>query len=266
MNSRSKTLDRSPSDPQPSLLNSPVSVLLPICNEKNNVAQILNEWEAQVLQYLPQGSELIIEDASDDGTDAAIQAWISNHKVYNVRFFHREQRDGYFNAVYRLYTHARSPYVFISDADGQYVPSDFWKIVPYMNDYDMVHGVKALRNDPVYRVWSSGVFNLVSRVLFHHSFHDINSAHRLLKRDVVLQQLPQIRHMRVLLNAELFLRLYAGGFKIKEVDIRHRPRMEGKSKGLPASTYLKESWNAFVGLIKLKRELKKASVAPHPLG
>jgi glycosyltransferase involved in cell wall biosynthesis len=224
------------------------------------VAQILNEWEAQVLQYLPQGSELIIEDASDDGTDAAIQIWISNHKAYAVRFFHREQRDGYFNAVYRLYMNARCPYVFISDADGQYVPSDFWKIVPYMNDYDMVHGVKTHRNDPGYRIWASFIFNKVSQILFHHSFRDINSAHRLIKREVVIQILPHICRMRVLLNAELLLRLYAGGFKIKEIDIDHRPRLEGTSKGLPAATYVKESWGALRGLIQLKSDLKSAPI------
>jgi glycosyltransferase involved in cell wall biosynthesis len=236
------------------VLGQPVSVLLPVCNEER-IEDILNEWHADVLRGLPAGSELVIEDASGDGTLRKLMAWRDAQSDFPVRVFHRDKKDGYFNAAYRLYVNARCPLIFISDADGQYVPSDFWRLVCFAGDYDIVHGVKRRRNDASYRVFASRAFNLMSRALFGHSFGDINSVHQLIKRDVVRAILPQVRHMRVLLNAELFLRAYVGGYRIIEVDIQHRSRWVGSSQGLPATTYLRECWNAYMGLVALRREI-----------
>ena len=50
-------------------IDQPVSILMPVCNEASVIESVLDEWINNVFQYLPEGSEYILEDGeSDDGT------------------------------------------------------------------------------------------------------------------------------------------------------------------------------------------------------
>ena len=47
---------------------TPVSILLPVCDEEDVIEDVINEWNQKVLLKLPLGSEFVIEDASIDAT------------------------------------------------------------------------------------------------------------------------------------------------------------------------------------------------------
>lgn len=234
------------------LLSEPVSILMPVYNEIGLIEEVLTEWVDNVAQYLPPNSEMLFDDASTDGTEQVLNAWAQRHSFMKVH--HLNQKDGFAAATRRLYLAAHCPLVFFTDSDGQYVAEDFWKLVPLIKDCDVVHGYKSQRQDPLYRVASSGLFGGLTRLMFHHSFHDINSAYRLSRREVVWKTLPLIRHQPTLLHAEMLLRICHDGGRIKELPIRHRQRQCGGSKGLPFNTYAVECFRAFKGLLALKAE------------
>jgi glycosyltransferase involved in cell wall biosynthesis len=236
----------------PFKLQEPVSILMPVCNEVDVIDEVINEWCEQVIRFLPEGSELVLDDCSNDGTEKRLQALMQQHPFIRVNF---SKRDGFFNSAMRLYRLSRCPLVFFTDSDGQYVPSEFWKIAVDIGHYDMVHGAKVNRKDPLFRIQASFVFNQLIRRWFKSSCLDVNSAFRLIRRAVLTAVLNEIHCLSMLPNAELYLRAEAKGFKIKNVPVRHRVRKFAKSRSLPFKTFGQECWRAFCGAYALRKEI-----------
>jgi hypothetical protein len=146
--------------------------------------------------------------------------------------------------------------VFFTDSDGQYVASEFWKLAPYAREFSIVHGAKIGRQDAFGRKAASLVFNRIARFVFDVHLSDINSAFRLVKREVARELVVTARCMPTLLNAELLLRAEMNNYAIKQVRVKHRRRKFGTSRGLPVHEFLAESVKAYRGLLDLKSEFK----------
>ncbi len=227
---------------------------MPVCNEADIIEDVLEEWIHEVFNYLPEGSELVLDDASNDGTEEILQHLAQKYPFIYV--YHQDKKDGFFRAALRLYRAAKCPLIFFTDSDGQYVPREFWKLAPFIEDYDLVHGAKLARKDAIHRVFASFCFNQISKLLFGTSYPDINSAYRLMHRHVIDNLLDKVRHMPTLLNAELLLRCYMEGYKIKALGVAHRSRKYGVSRGLPLKTFALESYRAYQGLFKIRYEYR----------
>ena len=234
---------------------SPVSILMPVYNEVDVIEFVIQEWIDDVVQFLPEGSEFILEDGnSTDGTTDIIRRLALKYPF--IRLIVNPAKDGFSSAARRLYHEAKCPLVFFTDSDGQYVASDFWKLAPYIETYDLVHGAKMGRKDPALRRYASSIFNKLSEFLFGIAYADINSAFRLIKREVLERTLPQVNCMPTLLNAELLLRAEFENFKIKQIYVLHRVRRFGQSRGLPANRFILDSVLAVIGLLKIKESYR----------
>jgi dolichol-phosphate mannosyltransferase len=245
--------DATPGNPPGAFqLPEPVSILMPVCNEADIIDDVVEEWIADVVRYLPAGSEMIFDDCSTDGTQERLKQLAAKYPFIKLNF---SKRDGFFNSALRLYRMANCPLVFFTDSDGQYVPSEFWRIASRVEFNDMVHGAKIGRKDPPYRIHASQVFNILVRRWFKSECVDVNSAFRLVRRAVLDAVLDDIQYLRMLPNAELYLRAEAAGLRIENVQVSHRPRKFAKSRSLPAAKFGPECWRAYTGARKLRNEL-----------
>lgn len=231
----------------------PISFLMPVCNEEPVIREVIDEWRRDVLCHLTHPYEWIFDDCSSDGTTEILSQLCQENPAVRVI---RSERDGFFNAAMRLYRAAQYPVVFFTDSDGQYIPDEFWRLTPYLADHDIVHGAKVGRKDPLYRLAASGAFNALARMRFRTQMADMNSAFRLVRRSVLEQLLPKVRHLPMLLNAEMLLRAEREGFRIQVVPVGHRPRRAGRSRGLPTCSFLRECWRAARGLRRLEDEYR----------
>jgi glycosyltransferase involved in cell wall biosynthesis len=243
-------------------LPKPISILMPICNEADIIQDVIAEWHADVMQYAPLGSEMVFDDgASTDGTREML-AELAQTSYPFIRVIH-SARDGFAAAARRLYSAASCPLVFFTDSDGQYVPAEFWKLVPHLDRFDLVHGAKVNRQDPVVRRVASACFNGIAEWGFHAGIADVNSAFRLMSRALVDDLLPRIQCMPTLFNAEMLLRAAHSGYRVKQVDVAHRPRQFGVSRGLPPVRFARECYMAYRGLGELRSELARPSSLPN---
>ena len=241
-------------------MSQPVSILMPVRNEASIIAEVVEEWHRDVFAHLPEESELLFDDgASTDGTLEILEKLGQTHRYIRVIC---SKRDGFAAAARRLYAAARCPLIFFTDSDGQYIPAEFWNLAPFIDQFDIVHGAKVGRQDAFFRCVASNCFNAISRWQFATRINDVNSAFRLMKRSVVSEMLPQLHCMPSLLNAELLLRAAASGYAVKQIDVPHRPRKHGFSRGLPLSSFLSECMKAYRGLRQLKHELSASRAAP----
>jgi dolichol-phosphate mannosyltransferase len=234
----------------------PVSVLMPVCNEADIIESVIEEWVSDVFAHLPAGSELVFDEAaSTDGTREILARMTEKYPF--IRVTYNERKDGFANAARRLYRAAQCPLVFFTDSDGQYVASEFWKLTPHIAEFSLVHGAKIGRQDTFFRKAASALFNHIARFVFDIHYSDINSAFRLMTRELVQHLLPETNRMPTLLNAEMLVRAELENYSIKQVRVVHRQRRFGVSRGLPPFRFLSESYAAYRGLLKLKLDFRK---------
>ncbi len=235
-----------------SVLCEPVSILMPVFNEADLIEEVIEAWIQNVLQHCPPGSELRLDDCSTDETPAILRRLAVKYPFIHVNF---APRDGFFASMIRLYQSAACPLVFFTDSDGQYVPEEFWRIAEHIDQHDMVHGFKINRQDPFYRVVVSDACNSLLRLLFQSQCQDANSAFRLIRRHLLTSVLSDLRHMTMMPNAEVYLRAEAKHFRIKNVPVSHRPRKNGKSRGLPLGRFIIACVQVFVSILLLRQNM-----------
>lgn len=235
----------------------PVSILMPVCNEASVIRQVVSEWHECVLSKLPAGSELVLDDCSTDGTTQILQELSVTIRSIRVN---RSPRDGFFNSAVRLYRLAKNDLIFFTDSDGQYVAEDFWSVYKNIDRYDMVHGYKTDRCDPRYRKLGSFLFNFVTRTCFRSGAIDVNSAFRIVHRRALNAVLDSIHNLRMMPNAEMYLRLEKLGYRIHNVPVRHRARADESSRSLPLGVFVREGLYSIKALYQLYRELSQSLV------
>ena len=244
-------------DERRAILTEPVSVLMPIYNESDIIEDVVREWHEEVIVFLPEGSDLLFDDASDDETTQILH---SLKKRYPYIRINHSPRDGFGNATRRLYTASKNPLVFFTDSDGQYLASDFWKIAREMGPtdtgaYDMINGYKTNRQHPSYQILGSDLFNGFVRLLFSSRGRDINSAFKLIRRPLLDDQVSKLKNVPTFINSELYIRAEWAGYRIRDVAVGHRARGNGISKVSTPRAYIKHGIQTIFGMFKLRHDI-----------
>jgi glycosyltransferase involved in cell wall biosynthesis len=233
----------------------PVSLLMPVRNEASVIQEVIEEWDKDVLSFLPSGSELILEDGNSlDGTKELLENLEKKYEY--LRVIYKDKADGFGAAALRLYREAKCPWVFFTDSDGQYVAKDFWILAKHHESFDYIRGGKVGRRDPIERRIVSFVFNKLVCLLFDIYFYDVNCAFHLIKKSLAEDLTKRINCMPTLINTELLIRAAYRNYEIKQVFIHHRERLHGKSRGIPPNQLFFHSFNAFRGLLKIKHDFR----------
>ena len=66
-------------------LREPVSILMPVSKEGDVIEEVVEEWVREVISHLPQGSELLFDEAvSTEGTREILQRLSKKYPFINV--------------------------------------------------------------------------------------------------------------------------------------------------------------------------------------
>jgi glycosyltransferase involved in cell wall biosynthesis len=233
----------------------PVTICMPILNEVSVVNSVLDEW-LEVLQKLPQGSKILIEDGgSKDGTREILEGYETRYKELEI--IYKDKPEGFGNAAKNLLSLADTDWVFFTDSDGQYVASDFWKLWERREKVDLVRGIKLGRKDPVFRMFTSFAWNRVIRFMFGIPINDINVAFFLVRKSSLSDIIPKCVFLDLLVVSELMIRLITNNCLFgNDVYILHRQRKDGKSRAIPARKILQVGVSHLIGLRKIKRDFR----------
>jgi len=203
-----------------------LSVVIPVCNEADNVGPLAQEIQAALAPHRP--FEIIfVDDGSTDGTVAAIQA--ARVHIPEIRLLQHSQRSGQSRAVCSGVQAAQAPWIATLDGDGQNDPADIPGLLNALSANDsaikLVMGNRTTRKDTWVRRVSSRVANRVRGGLLRDGTPDTGCGIKLMHRETFLQ-IPWFNHMHRFLPA-LYQR---AGAKVISVPVRHRPRTRGVSK------------------------------------
>jgi dolichol-phosphate mannosyltransferase len=198
-----------------------ISVVIPVCNEVDNVEPLAREIVAAL-----SGREfeiIFVDDGSTDGTAVAVRALRKD--IPQVRLLTHSFRSGQSAAVCSGVRHARAEWIATLDGDGQNDPADIPKLYEARHSAELVMGNRVQRRDTWLRHAQSRVANGVRGRLLGDGTPDTGCGIKVMRREVFMD-LPQFDHMHRFLPA-LFLR---AGARVVSVPVAHRPRERGASK------------------------------------
>jgi dolichol-phosphate mannosyltransferase len=204
-----------------------LSVVIPVCNEVDNVEPLAKEIETALRPYKP--FEIIfVDDGSTDGTAAAVLA-VRAAGIPEIRLLQHRSRAGQSRAVMTGIRAARAEWVATLDGDGQNDPADIPALVEARNSgrdrLRLIMGNRKTRRDTWLRRLSSRIANGVRGRMLRDGTPDTGCGIKLIHRETFLA-LPTFNHMHRFLPA-LFQR---EGAQVISVPVRHRPRERGQSK------------------------------------
>jgi len=205
--------------------NVEISVVVPVCNEADNVEPLAREIHAALGN---RAYEMIfIDDGSTDDTAANLRRL--KNELPALRILSHSFRSGQSAAVASGVRAARGPWVATLDGDGQNDPADIPKLIQARDENRGVQlfmgNRKASRKDTAFRKLQSSIANGVRSGLLGDGTPDTGCGIKLFSREVFLE-LPRFDHMHRFLPA-LFMRQ---GARVISIPVSHRPRTRGSSK------------------------------------
>lgn len=202
-----------------------VSVVMPVFNESECLRQVLEELDAELGRSLGRPYEiLVVDDGSTDETPRIALAVAESRPA--VRVLRHEPNVGQSFAFHSGFQQARGAVIVTIDGDGQNVPSDIPLLVSALgDDCDCCCGYRAKRQDTVWRRKGSRLANGVRNAVLGETIVDTGCSVKAFKA-------PFIRDLQPWNGMHRFFASFVAmrGGKIRQVEVRHRPRSAGVSK------------------------------------
>ena len=203
-----------------------ISVVIPLYNERESLPRLFAELtEGLNLAGVDQSEWIFVDDGSTDGSWDVIEDLArSEPRVRAIRF---RRNFGKAAALSAGFLAARGDLVFTLDADLQDDPAEMGRFLSILESgrWDVLSGWKKVRYDPWHKVYPSRVFNWMVSTLTGCRLHDHNCGYKLYRAEVV-------REVRIYGELHRFVPAlaHARGFRVGEIEVRHRPRRHGASK------------------------------------
>jgi len=203
------------------------SVIVPVKDERENLAP-LTEGLLKVMRSHPASRTrpfeiIFIDDGSTDGSSEFMDRLAAEHP--EVRTFHFDRNYGKTAALDAGFTRSAGELVIEIDADLQQDSEDILMMLPFTDSYDLVCGWRKDRQDNLVRKISSRIANVVRNIFTHDGVHDTGCPLKIFRRSA-LEKLYLFEGMHRFLPALTLMH----GFTVKEVPVRHYPRIHGVSK------------------------------------
>jgi len=120
---------------------------------------------------------------------------------------------------------ADSEYLGYMDADLQTTPEDFNLLLEHIEEYEMVMGIRVNRKDSLFKNLQSKIANGFRRMMTNDGVSDTGCPLKVMRTDYA-KRIPFFTGMHRFLPA--LIQLQNG--RVKQVPVRHFPRMAGVSK------------------------------------
>ena len=200
-----------------------LTIIVPVYNEEDNMPALEERLSAYLQRAQVPSCVLFVNDGSKDGSLGCMQDICRRRKDF---FYCSLDRNGGLSAAMKAGIDATfSPLLGYIDADLQTTPEDFDLLLPFAQDYELVMGIRANRKDSFFKNLQSKIANSFRRMMTHDRATDTGCPLKVMHTDCA-RRIPFFTGMHRFLPA--LIQLQEG--RMKEVPVRHFPRVAGVSK------------------------------------
>jgi len=200
-----------------------ISIIIPAYNEEKRVTKCIE----RILEYFNETEwdlELIVaEDGSTDNTVKIVKGFASHDNRVKLHSF--PDRLGKGGAIKNAMLHATKDHVCFMDADLSADVTELKRLMPYVNDYEIIIGSRKLRGNlspiksPLKRKIFSSLYAKYFRLLFRINVHDPQCGFKLFNKNIVPTLFNEIHTTGFAFDSEVLVKASRLGYKIKEVPI-----------------------------------------------
>ena len=214
-----------------------LSVIIPIYNERATVRELLDRVEA-----VPVPVEVIVvDDCSSDGTTRILRELEGPNRIF---LFHKTNQ-GKGAALRTGVEHATGDYVVFQDADLEYDPQDYLKLLqPVFNGRAaVVYGSRLQTGRPLmfWRHWMANRFLTgLTNLLYGASLTDMETCYKLFRTDVIKKL--RIESNRFNVEPEVTAKLLRARIVIHEVPIAYSGRNISEGKKIGWQDFVSAVW------------------------
>lgn len=224
-----------------------VSVIVPVYNEQETVAQVLES-----LSKIPLDLEVVvIDDASTDRTWEILQELRQKESFTTYRFIRHDKNQGKGAGLRTGFGLVSGDLVTVQDADMEYDPQDIptlvrnWQdAIDAGNSKIAVYGYRDLSGQKFTTRWGNRFLTTVTNILFGSHIHDMETCYKLMP-GALARALP-MEGRRFEIEPEVTSCILQAGYKILEVPISYTPRVAKKLNPW------KDGWPALAMLLRLR--------------
>jgi glycosyltransferase involved in cell wall biosynthesis len=204
-----------------------LSIFFPAYNDSGTIGSLVIAAHRTAATLTPDFEIIIVNDGSPDNT-AQIADELA-HTYPEVRVIHHPVNRGYGGALKTGFAESRKDFIFYTDGDGQYDPTEMTALWPHLTDgVDLVNGYKISRSDPMHRIVIGRLYHHLVKLLFGLRVRDVDCDFRLMRRAIFDR--IQLEKNSGVICLELMKKIHDEGFRIAEVPVHHFHRAYGKSQ------------------------------------
>lgn len=201
---------------------------MPVYNEKNTILDILKKVKSVNLKEIKK-EIILVDDCSKDGTRDIIK----NIKDPEIKVLYHERNHGKGYAIRTGLKYATGDVVIIQDADLEYDPEDYIKLLEMIEQgAETVYGSR-LKHEaftPNYslNLFATKLLSFISNILYGTKITDEPTCYKMFRTDILKR--INLKCTRFEFCPEVTAKVAKLGIDIKEVPIRYCPRTvkEGK--------------------------------------
>lgn len=217
-------------------MRSDVLIIIPTFNESRNIDRMITK----LMNHRIQVDVLVVDDGSPDGTAMVVRE-MQHEYSGRVHLIERAGKLGLGTAYVAGFRYAlRHHYTFICemDADFSHDPADIPRLVEAVREgkADVAIGSRysdgiSIINWPLSRLILSYSANLYARIITGMPVKDTTAGYKCFHRNVLeTVNLDRVKSNGYSFQIEMNLRAHAAGFRIVEIPVIFRERVEGVSK------------------------------------
>ncbi|MFQ5685871.1 MAG: glycosyltransferase family 2 protein [Candidatus Scalindua sp.] len=200
-----------------------ISIVVPIFNEEENISMLSSAIQSAMVDVVEPYECIFVDDGSTDCSNKEMRKVCKEYN--NFRIVRLRENCGQTAALDAGFKASRGEYIVMMDADLQNDPFDIPLLIANVKGYDMVYGWRFKRQDSFVKKVSSKVANFVRNKLTDENIKDIGCSLKIFRRDC-LRKIKLYNGMHRFLPTLFKME----GFSVKEVKVKHNPRIYGKSK------------------------------------
>ena len=170
--------------------NIKLSIIIPVLNEERTIEEVIK----RVKKCQKKREIIVVDDGSTDNTPKILKKLESKE----VKVLTHDKNQGKGAAIRTGLKHVTGDCVIIQDADLEYDPEDFEKLLKPIadNKAEVVYGSRFTgehRNLLFWNMVGNKILNLIANMLYNTTMSDMETGYKVFKTEILKNNISQCR-------------------------------------------------------------------------